>query len=338
MSSIQERAARYIEKMPPAIAGQGGSTEAFNVSFKLVQGFALDPGVAASVFKADFNSKCIPPFSDAEILRKCQDALGKTPRDGRGFLLANKDLDRLPSTRPPSTPSPSKPKSKLRVQNERMPSTREWRTIADSRGLYGPGVFLAARLGLLRVGELFGFDVYGIGDAGGPLAMVRRIDGEPFPSYQGRAEIKSLTLVSGDDFHRPFGFFPGAPIQAIALCEGVPDWLALWDQVVYEYRKIDVFDTEDIESIKALIRCIPLVMPSTTSRINDDFIGEFKGMAVRVYVDNDESGRNAAMKWARSIVGVVRSVDQFDCSAYGNEVGRDFNDCFTMVLDGSLPK
>jgi hypothetical protein len=337
MSTVQERARSYIEKLPPAIAGQGGSSQAFKVSYLLVQGFGLEPGDAAAEFRAVYNLKCIPPFSDAEILRKCQDALGKTPKDGRGFLLANNDRDRLPSTRSPSTPSQSKPKIKLRVQNERMPSTREWRTISDSRGLNGPGVFLAARLGLLRVGELFGFDVYGIGDAGGPLAMVRRIDGEPFPAYKGRAEIKSMTLVSGDEFHRPFGFFPGAPIQAIALCEGVPDWLALWDQVAYEYQSIDVFDTEDIESIKALIRCIPLVMPSTTSRINDDFIGEFKGMAVRVYVDNDEAGNNAAMKWARSIVGVARSVDQFDCSAYGNEVGRDFNDCFTMVLDGSLP-
>jgi hypothetical protein len=167
--------------------------------------------------------------------------------------------------------------------------------------------------------------------------MVRRIDGKPFPSYQGRAEIKSITLVSGDEFHRPYGFFPGSPIQAIALCEGVPDWLALWDQVVYEYQSIDVFDTEDIESIKALIRCIPLVMPSATSRIGDGFIGEFNDKSVCLYPHSDDVGIAGCKRWFDSIKPLARKLSIFDCSKISGDPGVDFNDVFSLVLDGALP-
>ncbi len=68
------RARAYIAAMPPAIQGQNGSDAAFNVARELVKGFALPVEIAKSIFDKDYNPRCDPPWSDAEIRHKIDDA------------------------------------------------------------------------------------------------------------------------------------------------------------------------------------------------------------------------------------------------------------------------
>jgi hypothetical protein len=85
-SSVVERARKYVDTMPPAIQGQGGSDATFNVAKKLVHDFNLSHGEAMSILQ-DYNARCSPPWSVKDLIHKLEDA-AKCSRSttGRGEL------------------------------------------------------------------------------------------------------------------------------------------------------------------------------------------------------------------------------------------------------------
>jgi hypothetical protein len=79
------RAQRYLETIPPAIAGEHGDLHTFRVCCRLVRGFALEDDEALTLL-ASWNLRCIPPWSDRDL----QDKLLRARRYGRepiGALL-----------------------------------------------------------------------------------------------------------------------------------------------------------------------------------------------------------------------------------------------------------
>jgi hypothetical protein len=85
-SSAIERARLYIDRVPPAIAGQHGDVRTFRVCCALVRGFALQDDEALTVLKG-WNDQCQPPWSDVELRAKLQRAR-KYGREPIGGLLA----------------------------------------------------------------------------------------------------------------------------------------------------------------------------------------------------------------------------------------------------------
>lgn len=85
------RAKWYLEKLAPAVEGQGGSTAFFVACLKVVCGFHLtfEDGLDAI---SDYNARCIPPFPQSEVERKIADALKSRGRRGH---LAAKSNDQL---------------------------------------------------------------------------------------------------------------------------------------------------------------------------------------------------------------------------------------------------
>lgn len=71
--SLFERARAYVAKMPVAIQGQGGSDATFAVAKKLIHDFAL-PEADAWHILLEYNSRCSPPWSEAELRHKLEDA------------------------------------------------------------------------------------------------------------------------------------------------------------------------------------------------------------------------------------------------------------------------
>lgn len=67
------RARKYVEKMPPAISGQGGHDATFAVARKLVQDCELSDSEAWSVL-CEFNQRCVPPWSEKELQHKLKSA------------------------------------------------------------------------------------------------------------------------------------------------------------------------------------------------------------------------------------------------------------------------
>lgn len=78
-----ERARRYLASVPPAIAGQHGDVQTFRVCCRLKRGFALDDEQALHVL-AEWNARCRPPWSEAELVDKLRRATryGREPIGG----------------------------------------------------------------------------------------------------------------------------------------------------------------------------------------------------------------------------------------------------------------
>lgn len=81
-----DRALAYVAKMPAAISGRGGHAATFAVAKALVHGFALSESQAWPIL-LDYNKRCQPPWSEAELRHKLKSA-GKLdrPNKPRGHL------------------------------------------------------------------------------------------------------------------------------------------------------------------------------------------------------------------------------------------------------------
>jgi hypothetical protein len=77
------RARRYLEALPPAVAGEHGDLHTFRVCCRLVRGFALSDDDAVSVL-AEWNVRCRPPWSDRDLMDKVSRArrYGREPVGG----------------------------------------------------------------------------------------------------------------------------------------------------------------------------------------------------------------------------------------------------------------
>jgi hypothetical protein len=88
--SKQERAARYLSKMPPAVSGEHGHDKTYRVACVLMLGFALSVDEAWPVI-AEWNQGCNPPWSDADLRRKLDQA--NQQGGDRGFLLTGNSFE-----------------------------------------------------------------------------------------------------------------------------------------------------------------------------------------------------------------------------------------------------
>jgi P4 family phage/plasmid primase-like protien len=80
-----ERARQYLAKMPPAIERQNGSRAAFKAALAMVRGFALETEDALRLLAEQYNPRCLPPWTEAELRHKVEDAACSTIP--LGFLL-----------------------------------------------------------------------------------------------------------------------------------------------------------------------------------------------------------------------------------------------------------
>ncbi len=84
--AVHERVRAYLAKIPPAVSGQGGSRVTFHAACVLVRDFGLSPADAYPLL-VEYSDRCQPPWSEAELRHKLDDAAkaGGT----RGRLLSD---------------------------------------------------------------------------------------------------------------------------------------------------------------------------------------------------------------------------------------------------------
>src|SRR5258705_13025510 len=71
---IRDRVYKYLAKCPPSLSGQHGHDQIFKVAVVLVWGFCL-PRDEALGYLRDYNSRCLPPWSDPELEHKIDSAI-----------------------------------------------------------------------------------------------------------------------------------------------------------------------------------------------------------------------------------------------------------------------
>lgn len=100
---ISERIARYLSACPPAIAGQGGHNQTFSVACSLCHGFSLSEE-ETFYWLQQYNARCSPEWSEAELLHKAKSAANAASDKPRGYLLGyqygNADLRKSAQTTP----------------------------------------------------------------------------------------------------------------------------------------------------------------------------------------------------------------------------------------------
>lgn len=86
-TDVERRALAYLDKLPPAISGNGGHAATYTAATVLVHGFEIDPERALSLLLDHFNPRCDPPWSEKELRHKVNSAATKSHSQQRGWLL-----------------------------------------------------------------------------------------------------------------------------------------------------------------------------------------------------------------------------------------------------------
>lgn len=81
-----ERARAYVSKIPGAIEGNRGDCQTLAVANALLWDFALGPSEALAILR-EYNARCSPPWTEAELVRKLQSAERQPHCKPRGSLL-----------------------------------------------------------------------------------------------------------------------------------------------------------------------------------------------------------------------------------------------------------
>ena len=77
IASRIERARRYLDKIDPAVEGEGGSRATFVAAMKVVHGFDLPEDVAFDLMWNEYNPRCSPPWTEKDLLRKVAQAAAR---------------------------------------------------------------------------------------------------------------------------------------------------------------------------------------------------------------------------------------------------------------------
>jgi hypothetical protein len=84
---VERRALAYLDKLPPAISGQGGHAATYTAATVLVHGFEIDPERALTLLLDHYNPRCEPPWTEKELRHKVTSAATKPHNQPRGWLL-----------------------------------------------------------------------------------------------------------------------------------------------------------------------------------------------------------------------------------------------------------
>lgn len=84
--TLDERISRYMQRIEPAISGQGGHSRTLWAARCLVTGFQLSADVAMS-YLSQWNLSCLPPWSEKELTHKINQAVSTPCDKPSGWLL-----------------------------------------------------------------------------------------------------------------------------------------------------------------------------------------------------------------------------------------------------------
>jgi len=300
-----DQAASYLAKCVPAIQGQDGNGTTARLAKAVVMGFDLEPQVALGVFR-QWNATCVPPWQEKELLRLLE-TVAKWPGE-RGNLLHKGNEIILPRPVAPVVeykPSPPVERHPPSLEGFSAASQKDLQEILFYREIGGiEGLRWAASRGVLVTGRWRDWKCYGVTDASGRVLEVRRVDNEKFPKMGPLPERKSHS-VKGSQKSWPLGLPEAKEFPAIALVEGLPDFLVahqviLWEQASH-YTKTDV-------------SCAPVAMLSASPSIDPSALPLFAGKRVCIFAHAEKTGFKGATKWGEQLEPFAASVKIADFS------------------------
>lgn len=214
----------------------------------------------------------------------------------------------------PSQPLPPAPKPPPRIPALRPLSVAEMARIAELRGWHHfAGLQLLSNRGLLFFGEVWDagqtWPAWVITDSSRRNAQARRMDG---CTWEGIGEAKAKSLP-GTDPSWPIGTAEIGDRPVVVLTEGQPDFCAA----------LLVAWAEEIDAGKLA----PVCMTGAGNRIHPDALPRFHGRHVRIAMQNDAAGQEAAHRWASQLYEAgAGTVDAFDFAGVSTAEGHPIKD------------
>jgi len=121
---IIARASQYVASISPAVSGENGHQATFAAAVALAHGFALTQDEAWPIL-CEYNDRCLPPWSEAELRHKLDDAgrLDRHPKP-KGHLVSNSRTGRSIQPKPPDR-KPRRWKVEPRIPKKSLPLTEQ---------------------------------------------------------------------------------------------------------------------------------------------------------------------------------------------------------------------
>jgi len=193
-------------------------------------------------------------------------------------------------------------------------STDDLKRLAELRCLAREPLETATSKGVLWFATLRGCRAWIVTDTNRCVAEARRLDGEPWAHI---GDKKSWTLPGGSDGRKrwPLGIVEAQSCRAIAVVEGMPDFLAAFHWIWVEDRA----DVAPVAILGASMSIHPVALPL------------FRGKRVRIFphyeIKPDKfDGFDAARKWEAQLLSIGAVVDCFDCSGLTRSDGQPVSD------------
>ena len=280
-ASPVQRARAYLKTIPPAVSGQQGHNTCFNAACRCVEFNCTKPEALSLL--AEWNSRNLPPFSEAELVHKVDDAF----RKGTVFPF-----------RPNGPVRPVRRLEKVVIQGKLTPIKKlvlppfiekpdviedKCEELGKNRGLDPNVIMFAHQERFIRFGTWWNRPAWFIVDPLGKSAQARRMDGKPF-----RDGVKAVCLP-GSRASWPIGCEHSLHGVANMLVEGGPDFLA---------------GTQMLFGVAAF----PVCMLGASHYIPEDALPFFEDKHFWIYPHNDEAGGEAFKRWHKQIAAVTDSV------------------------------
>ena len=302
------RARAYLAKLPPAIAGSSGHAATFAAACRLRE-FGLSEGDALEIF-IEWNQNCQPPWTERDLRHKLVSAFQRTaPKSAFTSAAPQRAASFTPAQKPRVNTADTQSKSPLPNPSasffDNATSQRYFSTLATLRGLSVEGVKLAAERGLLRFGMFRARLAWFVLDASQRVVQARRLDGQPWTE-----QAKAWTLP-GSQAAWPVGIGEARDFANVALCEGGPDLLAACAFMLAERCERDI---------------APVTMLGGCARIHADALPLFAGKRVRIFAHFDDTGDNAANRWAEQLTDAGATVDAFSLAGLRRADGEPIKD------------
>jgi len=205
------------------------------------------------------------------------------------------------------------------------------KALSNLRSISVTGLEWAQQRGVLVFGEKSGSEVYGVTDSKGWIIEIRRLDGQDFPPY-GTLKARKSHAIWNSDKSWPIGIEEAQRYPCIALVEGLPDLLAAHDFILRE---------QAVDGNLNRIKCAPVGIMTSTVRISEEALPDFRGKCIRIFPHTDDPGARAAGRWMEQLKSVGASkVSIFDLTAVRKKVEesvkgfkglKDLNDLLRLI-------
>ena len=196
----------------------------------------------------------------------------------------------------------------------------DFRQLARLRDVNGDSLRMMSERGLLRFATFDGERAWVAVDPSLKNAQARLLSGERWHGID--CTSRSPRSDSGADHGWPIGITAAASFGAIALVEGVPDFISVLHHA----------ECNGVES-----RIAPVMLPGAGVRIVDDALPLFAGKRVRVFVHDDGGkGAGAFAAWCGQLLSAGAVVDGFSFDGLFQSDGRpvkDLNDLCRIGAD-----